>query len=457
LSYKSSEVGAYDTYKLYFWHGDESGKMKDIDVSDRWRKIKPCLSQANGALIHGFAIHTSTVEEMEEKGGKQFFKLCKDSDWYDRDNNGSTITGLVNLFMPAYEGLDQYVGEYGESIIGRPTREQLKYLRKKFPEFDYKENEGAKAYLENQQKLLIKKGDFEALYELKRQYPMCWRDCWINPGRNSDFPVEIIENRIAELQMSESKTQRGDFIEINGIDSDVVWKENDSGRWLLSLRLSPSQTNQWYIKNGVRYPMHPDVFIASADPFKFDMTEGKRLSDFGGAVFWERDKVMDDDNKDISEWESYRFVCSYRNRTSSLEEACEDMIKMCRYFGAMMFPEINVYDVVRHFMRRGYGGYLKYQWDYKTGKFKNNPGFNSTGAVKQELFNCMRDYLKLHGMREKHIEILQECQEIKGIDYMTDYDIFTASAGCLLGSKQPKQVQEQNKNNTKNYFIKRRY
>lgn len=457
LSFKSSEIGAYDTYKLYFWHGDEAGKMKDIDVSDRWRKVKPCLSQANGALIHGFAIHTSTVEEMEEKGGKQFLKLCKDSDWYDRDNNGSTVTGLVNLFLPAYEGLDQYVGEFGESIISAPTKEQLKYLKSKFVEFDYNDKEGAKSYLENQQKLLIEKGDFDALHELKRQYPMRWRDCWINPSKNSDFPMEIIENRIGELQMSEPKTQRGDFIEVDGIDSDVVWKENENGRWLLSLRLDPSQTNKWYIKNGVKYPMYPDLFTAGADPFKFDMTEGKRLSNFGGSVFWERDKLLDDDNKDITQWESHRFVCTYRNRTSGLPEACEDMIKMCRYFGASMFPEINVYDIVRHFMERGYGGFLKYQWDYKTGKFKKNPGFNSVGAVKQELFNSMRDYLKLHGLRENHIEILQECQEIGGIDYMTDFDVFTASAGCLLGSKQPKMSVEPVKNNQKKYFNKRRY
>jgi hypothetical protein len=269
--------------------------------------------------------------------------------------------------------------------------------------------------------------------------------------------MEIIENRIGELQMSEPKTQRGDFVEVDGIDSDVVWKENENGRWLLSLRLDPSQTNKWYIKNGVKYPMYPDLFTAGADPFKFDMTEGKRLSNFGGSVFWERDKLLDDDNKDITQWESHRFVCTYRNRTSGLPEACEDMIKMCRYFGASMFPEINVYDIVRHFMERGYGGFLKYQWDYKTGKFKKNPGFNSVGAVKQELFNSMRDYLKLHGLRENHIEILQECQEIGGIDYMTDFDVFTASAGCLLGSKQPKMLVETIKNNQKKYFNKRRY
>ena len=457
LSYKSSEVGAYDTYKLYFWHGDEGGKMKDIDVGDRWRKVKPCLSQANGALVHGFALHTSTVEEMEEKGGKQFLKLCKDSYWDDRPNNGSTITGLVNFFLPAYEGLDQYVGEYGESIISAPTKEQLTYLRKKNPAFEYSAKEGARSYLENLRKTLLQRQDYEALNELKRQFPMTWRDCWVNPAKNSDFPIEVLEQRIGELQMTEPYTEQGDFLWVNGVDSDVTWFPNENGKFIRSLRLDPSQSNKSYIKNGVRFPMYPERFTACADPFKFDKTEGRRRSDFGGSVFWERDKTIDYDEKDIREWESHRFVCTYKNRTSDLKEACEDMIMMCMYYGAMMFPEINVYDVVRHFFERGYGGYLKYQWDYKIGKYKKNPGFSSATMSKMDLFNLMRDYLKLHGLREQHIEILQECLEIPGIDFMTDFDVFTAACGCLLGSRQPLTMGTVASASSKSYFAKRKY
>ena len=36
--------------------------------------------------------------------------------------------------------------------------------------------------------------------------------------------------------------------------------------------------------------------------------------------------------KPTSEWESKRFVCTYKNRPSK-DEYCEDMLKMCIYYG----------------------------------------------------------------------------------------------------------------------------
>lgn len=142
-----------------------------------------------------------------------------------------------------------------------------------------------------------------------------------------------------------------------------------------------------------------------------------------------------DGKNDITRWQSHRFVCTYNFRPETVEEYCEDMLMMCVYYGCWMYPEINVPKVWEYFEARGYGGFLKYDVDIKTGKPKSTPGFNSEGGSKQDLFNGLRDYIQRHGLRERHADLLMECKEIKSIEEMTDYDLLTAAGGALLGAK----------------------
>ena len=45
----------------------------------------------------------------------------------------------------------------------------------------------------------------------------------------------------------------------------------------------------------------------------------------------------------------------------------------------------------------------------------------------------MKTYIKWHFHRERHLDLVQSCKKIKGIEYMTDFDLFTSAGGCLLG------------------------
>jgi hypothetical protein len=126
------------------------------------------------------------------------------------------------------------------------------------------------------------------------------------------------------------------------------------------------------------------------------------------------------------------LVITYTNRPSTLEEYCEDMLMMCVYTGALMYPEQNIDEVEKHFVRRGYAGYLLYDTDWKTGRPKNKPGFFSTIDVKKKIFNLIANDIALHGMRCMHSDYMQECMEIKNLDDMTRFDLFTAVGGCHL-------------------------
>jgi len=105
------------------------------------------------------------------------------------------------------------------------------------------------------------------------------------------------------------------------------------------------------------------------------------------------------------------------------------------YTGAEVYPEQNIKLIWKHFVKRGFEGYLKYQIDEATGKRKDHPGFYSLTESKQDLFNAIKRYIYHHSTRERHIDFLKQCRQIKGMDYMTDYDLLVACGGALLGSQ----------------------
>jgi hypothetical protein len=158
------------------------------------------------------------------------------------------------------------------------------------------------------------------------------------------------------------------------------------------------------------------------------------MSNGGGAVKWKFDSRIDQ-NTDINTWETDRFVITYNNRPTTLEEYGEDMVMMCVYTGALMYPEMNVDFIDKYFKDRGYKGYLLYDIDKKTGYPKNNPGFHSLEGSKKEMFNLVRDYIQKNGNRDRHIDFLKECLDIRNLQDMTNFDLFTACAGALLGEQ----------------------
>ena len=67
ITYGASSETHYDGDILNTIHSDEVGKTLEADIYQRWRVQKPALK--SGTDIIGIAMNTSTVEEMESKGG----------------------------------------------------------------------------------------------------------------------------------------------------------------------------------------------------------------------------------------------------------------------------------------------------------------------------------------------------------------------------------------------------
>lgn len=449
INYEVADKSAYDGDKLIFHHDDEVGKLKDHSCWERHMIVKECL--VLGDEIVGFTIKTSTVGEMEKGGGKRFQKQCEMSDFYWRDENGQTVSWLANLFLPAYDGLQGYIDEYGYSVIENPTSEQKRFIGKKI---------GAKEYILRRRRAFIEKGDFESLSEYIRLYPTTFRECFRTMAKSSGFNLRKLEERIDELRFDKTSGIRtGDFQWVNGKrDTMVEFVDKPNGKFKISHLLNPGEHNkQQYDKFEETYiPMNTIFGVAGGDPFKFNKTEGNRKSNGGGAVVRKGKLNIKDGEMTLKR----KFVCTYSNRTYDKYEYAEDMLMMCIYYGVKMFPEINVDLLWDYFENRGYRGYLLHQYDPKLMVSRKTPGLNLMEKVKQDIFSEYMTWIEHESDEETHTELLEECRDIDGPEDMTNYDLFTAGGFALLGTNPIYDEVEQITSGTRevtNYHRKIKY
>lgn len=433
IDFRSAVKGSYDGDKMIIWYGDEAGKTKDEDVQDRWRVVKKSLSVGAGTKIVGLGVHTSTVGEMDKGGGINFKNICKKSHFEKRNKNGQTASGLINLFFPAFDGLEGFIGAYGESIIDDPTPEQAAFIGR---------DVGAREYLMNTLEGMIEEGEDDDAAEEMRQTPKTFRECFKRSIKDCNFNKIILQSRLDDFVFKNPYKVAGNFKWVDGIeDSRVYWEPDPEGKFLVSyLFRDDSESNRWVAKKGSKYPLNTTRFSAGGDPFKFKKTLNKRKSDGGGAVLRMFDPGVDNPMGDSDEWETDLFCCTYSNRPKSKAIYGEDILMMCIYYGCTMNPEINVPYLWEYFDDRGYGGFLYYSEDLKSGERKATPGETTNEKVKEAIFREFHAHIERNGHREVHDELLDQCLEIE--NDMTDYDLFTAAGYALLGARTPIKHEE---------------
>lgn len=454
----------YDGQKLNgFQLFDEEGKPTDgVDISDSADIVKPSMSMGAGASISKFALmmKPSTVEEFGGSAAPFFKKQCDQSNPYIRNPiNGQTISGLMYIFFSAYDGLEDRIGPFGESVIDTPTPEQAAYMRS---------NIGSREYLDTMMDRLEKSKnveDQETYRSLSRKYPRCWEDMWKIMEGGLGFNVENInyaKNRLDDLILEGLDPRvRGDFrcvvetgqelsadefirmrLHHKGFDDYYIkWVPNPEGRFYMSQNIDPAQTNRrrWNSRAMFWEPML-ELHIGASDPVQYmSERDAKRREDKAksstAAAAWRLkfDKSIDGD-KPRSKWKTGRFVLTYFSKVHNDKVTLEEMLWACIYLGCKMFPEVNYPSVVQHFEERGFGGFLHYAYDIVTGTYSNTPGFRTgTGfGSKDALFSCISQYTDEEIIYENHIDIVDQVGSIQSKDEMTKFDGFAAAAGCLL-------------------------
>jgi hypothetical protein len=439
----------FDGRKMMYLIIDESGKTSNVSVSERYNVNKHTLAQGDGMIIRGYATNPSTVDQLTDGSGDYQF-LMESSNFYKRiKSKGQTPSGLFRVFIPAQDGLEGFVDSYGFSVTGNVKEYQKK------EGFD----QTAESYLVGERELLLKENTPESLkkYREHRQlYPMQYSDSWMGISGDIGLDIEKIDSQIAELRRK-NEIIRGNFEWADQFGRKVLFKQDDiKGRFFMS-KDSPDYVRNKMVRvsffNPFKQkmeeswkPMYPGMFTVGVDPFrlggkadrKISDSLGKKssLSDGGMAILWNYDASIDGE-KNKSEWESYRFVLTYRYRHNNTDDFNEDVLKAAIYFGGMVYPETNVPNTYEYFVKHGFGGYLLYDVDKYTGRLKDKPGVDSLERSKQEIFSLWRDYVDYRCHKEQHADLLHELKDIQGMEYMRHFDLVAAGGVALLGAKSP--------------------
>jgi hypothetical protein len=374
ISYKSSVEDAYDGYKLKRYYCDEFGKFTEGDASERWDIVKPCL--VVGTTIVGKAYFTTTVEELEKKGGQAALDIYNTSDYHNRKADGRTESGLYRCFKPAYYGLEGYIDEYGYSDI-----------------------DGAKKALLAQRDGLTG----SKLAGEVRKFPFTVKEAFYTAlGTQVFSAAKLYEQKEFNETLPESTVRTGNFVWDDMNQHKVSFHDDPDGFFQISW-MPPEDRRCAYSNDGRGFPVPGNIFMGKigSDPYDHKETVSNKQSDASACGFNYFD-VANPTNTN-------GFFMHYLGRRPTPDLFYEDMIMACVFFGIKMLAENQKPGVINHFHRRGYKHYIDrtQQSDYTTSNSKKYiDGISMSGnMVRQQAINNLVSYIyKYTGKISKQVQ-----------------------------------------------------
>lgn len=333
LDYESSDIAAYDGQTLFRIYHDEIGKTVEVDVDERINTVRECLRAGFSKYGRGKILATTTVEEMEKKGGKNCRKVWDKSSVKGEkafDANGFTKNGMFHLFKPADYG-------YIETIDGERFVD----------EYGYSLREKAKQFFMNRRANL----EGAALNSEKRKYPLEEKDIWVSDTKKAGYNTTKIE---AQLEWNKDKLgnllRRGNFYWLDKRFGNVGWNDDPNGKFLRAWAPPPEQRNKWTYKHGKKCPANTETSCAGLDPYDQDTTVDGRASDAASYVFRKFDSLYP--------YDSGIFVCEYVGRPPQAEIMFEDILMQAIFYGHEILIEKNKNGCIMFFKRYGFENYL---------------------------------------------------------------------------------------------------
>ncbi len=353
---------SYDSVKLDGYLGDEAYKWrKPSDYIVHLGMISPTMMPA-GRVV-GKAFIGSTMGSMN-KGGEQGVEMIKGSMVKERNAvTGKTATALYFYFLAAQDNMEEFTDKYGKCWTVKPPRGTKNVLGELI-------EMGSVDYLLAVEEQKRRQSD-KALNEQLRTYPRNIEHAMRDESENSVFNLTKLYEQIDfnnELK-DEQKYTIGDFDWESGVkDSDVVFNPNPKGRFKVSWIPSVVDGTEG-LKNRVRningqfFPMNENCVRFGCDPFSYKSTHGQGSK---GGIHGKTVTLPDGGAP------SNKFVVEYIARPADEFIFFEDVIKVCRFYGAPILVESNKLDLLRHMYLRGYRGFAMNRLDRPKDKLNAN-------------------------------------------------------------------------------------
>lgn len=331
IDYAPSGVAAYDGATLHRAFMDEIGKTTEISVDERTNTIRECMRAGRNANGRGKTLSSTTVEEMEKKGGRACKLVWDKADRTRVDDNGYTQNGMYRLFIPADYGYLEIMN--GQSFVD---------------EYGYSLRDKARQFFLNKRKAL-KGAD---LNSEKRKFPLEEEDIWVSDSRKATYDTYRIEQQLKYNEtLPRNILVRGKFIWKDGIkDSEVQWMPSEQGLWLMSWLPPNNQWNKKTMKRGKVAPANTHIGCFGLDPYDNRLTYDDRRSD--AACYGFRKFDIND------QYGSKCFVLEYLGRPPEPKTMYEEVLMACVFMGWQIHIENNKPGTVIYFRDRGYENYL---------------------------------------------------------------------------------------------------
>lgn len=452
IFYTNSKEVALDGLDLVFSFQDEIGKTnpKDADVAERIAVVLETIS--DGTSITGKLLATTTVEEMEKKGGKECKEVWDNSDINDKNELGQTNSRLYRYFKPADYGLR------GEDTDGVPF----------IDEYGYTDRERSRGYLLKRRENLSQK----ALAAEVRKYPLTEAEAFYLESKNDIFPSQNIHIQLQyNATLLPGTVRRGNFIWDNVDKTAAKFMENPDGKWLMAWEPPENMRNAHLVGRTGMIPEHKTVSGAGVDPFDHRTTVDNRKSNAASYVF----KGFDMMDRAMSD----KFVLEYIARPDVPEIFYEDMCMQAVYYSNELLIENQKPGLINYMRVNGFYNYVyrTKQSDYTQSTSRSRvDGISMSGdKVREALINSLLTYVynnvgyistetqeklglipvnpKLHGFC--YFEHLLTDWLNFDITKWTDYDATVASGLAMLAVYPVKRnIKKERKNNFGTLFQK---
>lgn len=445
----SSAYRKIDGTRAGVLYRDECGKMTETgnftDIEIWWSNVAKRTVEF-GKRIVGFAMLGSTVGDMSGGGGASYKKLCEGSHANKSlGDNGTTRSGLINLFFPAYDGMQGFIDKFGMSVIEDPP----------FPimgQDGVMITEGAKRFLQNNRNNFLIADNQQGYINEVREMPWTWEEAWTESNTGSAMPIISMRKRHSELSYLTSPLHTTYSLDwIGGVRfGKVKIVEDPSGKWIFLkefVRLFEENSFSWM--NQKTYDYYDDTWIpalhvanriyAGVDPFRYDdrnsVQKKSKRSKGACGIYWPDDEKIDLGKVGVDRLtEDYMGFFNYR--LAEKEQFAEEMAKAAICFGLVMNVENNEMNVVEFFQKWKLDGYIPYDSNIH-GVEKPVRGVRAEPGNKQNMFSTMETFFSRNAYRVKIPHILDAWMRIPTPGDLPDHDLCAATGWAIEAFKRP--------------------
>lgn len=452
---------AADGNHIEYIYRDEPAKKadegaKEINLLAWWfNTIRAATEKGN--RISGFCVMPSTVGKMDTGGGSQFLELVKKSHFGDRNDNGRTPSGLMNLFLSAYYAHPDLIDEYGKTIMYDPP-EPVKTNKGDLV------TQGSITTINNEIAYFEQNEMHDELTQFLQNFPPDFKSAFSLSPKGMGMPVAKMRQRIGDLKYDRKgmvKRVRVNLKWSDGFGSDVNVEEHPEGKWVMCYLPDVHRRNKktivseedGYIKGNGDIIYAPDTslsnkFFIPVDPVKFNtrnlVGKGKGRSEFAAGVFYKRDKENDPDTKPREEWDSNDMTMFLLERTEMREVGWEEILKCAILHGGHVYPEWpDAHDLVEWFRANGYDGYLLKDMD-ADGKIAEHCGVKATADNIGLMIVEVADFFDKNVRHMKLFEVIEDWYQMRGRDDLTNHDLAAIFGWGLRASRSrlPEMIME---------------